>query len=327
MAPEQTPAPHASGQQLMLAGPASPAPVPDVSIIIPHFNMPDALLRCLASVKAQAFDGHAEVIVVDNGSRTPLDAVRAAHPDVIFLSEPTPGPGPARNTGVAAARASLLAFIDADCRAGEGWLAAAVAGVRAGGAQGVVGGDVRIDFIDPHRLTALEAYEAVFAYRQRMYIEKLNFSGTGNLAMTRLAYDSVGPFAGIGVAEDRDWGQRATAAGLRIRYVDPMRAYHPARAAFADLVVKWRRHVRHDHAALAPTASARLKWQALRLAMLASIPVDSLRLLASPRLSGLSNRLRGLTVLARIRLFRALEMGRVAAGSAQDAGAVWQGKP
>jgi glycosyltransferase involved in cell wall biosynthesis len=313
--------PAEAGRRLSLA---SSTRVPDVSIIIPHFNMPEALLRCLASVRAQDFDGLAEIIVVDNGSHVSLDAVRAAHPEVVFLSETTPGPGPARNTGVAAARADILAFIDADCRAGAGWLAAAVAGVRAGGALAVVGGDVRIDVLDPARLTALEAYESVFAYRQRMYIEKMNFSGTGNLAMTRAAQARVGGFAGIGVAEDRDWGQRATAAGLCIRYIEPMRAYHPARTSFAELVQKWQRHVRHDHAALPPRAMARLKWQALRLAMLASIPVDSLRLLVSPRLAGLANRLRGIVILARIRWFRMVEMGRVARGGNADAGAIWQ---
>jgi hypothetical protein len=69
---------------------------------------------------------------------------------------------------------------------------------------------------------------------------------------------------------------------------------------------------------------ARLKWQALRLAMLASIPVDSLRLLVSPRLAGLANRLRGIVILARIRWFRMVEMGRVARGGNADAGAIWQ---
>lgn len=297
---------------------------PDVSIIIPHYNMPDALQRCLDSLKAQVFQGAAEIIVVDNGSRVPPDSVIAAHPDVRFLSEATPGPGPARNTGVAAARAPLLAFIDADCRAAPGWLAAAVAGVRAGGALGVVGGDVRIDVLDPTRLTALEAYESVFAYRQRLYIEKMHFSGTGNLAMTSAAHALVGGFAGIGVAEDRDWGQRATAAGLTIRYVEAMRVYHPARTSFAELVQKWQRHVRHDHAALGPHPAARLKWQALRLAMLASIPLDSLRLLLSPRLSGLANRRAGIAILARIRWFRMQDMGRVARAGMADAGAIWQ---
>lgn len=90
---------------------------PTVSVIIPHLNQHEALTRCLASLAGQ---GAAEIIVVDNGSRAPLDDVMAAFPDVRFLREPTPGPGPARNLGVMHATGEVLAFIDADCRAEKG---------------------------------------------------------------------------------------------------------------------------------------------------------------------------------------------------------------
>ena len=113
----------------MASLPAS-SPVPyRVSVIIPHFNMPAALERCLISIEAQTFDGAVEIIVVDNGSRQMPANVVDTHPGVILLSEPTPGPGPARNAGVAVARAPVLAFIDADCRAGDGGLKAAVEAV------------------------------------------------------------------------------------------------------------------------------------------------------------------------------------------------------
>ncbi|WP_416908768.1 MAG: glycosyltransferase [Polymorphobacter sp.] len=192
--------------------------------------MPAALDRCLQSVKSQEIDhGSFEIIVVDNNSaRFPAD-IAARHSDVRFLSEPRPGPGLARNTGAAAARASRLAFIDADCTAAPGWLQAALNALDHGPANTIVGGDVRIGFVDPHHLTGIEAYEAVFAYRQRMYIEKMGFSGTGNLAMTTDILASVGPFGGIEIAEDKDWGNRATAKGYRIRYVEAMRIYHPGR--------------------------------------------------------------------------------------------------
>lgn len=305
-------------------GTADATMVPRVSVIIPHFNMPDALARCLASVKAQAFDGPVEIIVVDNGSRIGPEPALAAHPDVRLLSEPTPGPGPARNTGVAAARADILLFIDADCRAGPGWLAAAVAAVAARGNRGVVGGDVRIDFINPARLTPVEAYEAVFAYRQQMYIEKQGFSGTGNLAMHRDVHAAVGPFAGIGLAEDRDWGQRATAAGYAIGWVPAMCIYHPARPDFDSLAVKWRRHVAHDWAEHRAVGRPLWRWLAKALAMPASVLVDGVRLMLSPRLAGAANRLRGIGVLARVRWLRMVEMLKVTGSSGADAGLHWQ---
>lgn len=296
---------------------------PRVSIIIPHYNMPDALERCLASVKGQQIDrGTVEIIVVDNNSTVALEAVRARHPDVTFLAESRPGPGLARNKGVAAARAPLLAFIDADCRAEQGWLQAAIDGLRPDGDRAVVGGDVQIDVVDPRRLTGIEAYEAVFAYRQAMYIRKRNFSGTGNLAMAAPVHRAVGPFAGIDVAEDLDWGQRAAAAGYRIRYVPGMIVYHPARPDFASLTRKWQRHIRHDWVAHQAAGRPAWRWWARAGAMVVSVPVDALRLLGSGRLLGLANRWRGIGVLAQLRLFRAHEMIR-AAGAQDETGATF----
>ncbi len=298
--------------------------MPRVSVIIPHFQMPDALRRCLDTVLAQSLDrGFAEVIVVDNNSAVFPAAVAADYPAVRFLSEPQPGPGLARNTGVAAARAPLLAFIDADCVAALGWLQAAVDAIDADPDRAIVGGDVRIDFVDPRRLTALEAYEAVFAYRQQFYIEVKRFSGTGNLAMGRAVYAAVGPFAGIDTAEDQDWGRRATASGYRIRYVPGMRIAHPARQTFAELQRKWRRHIAHelhDHRAAGRPA---WRWVALAAAVFCSIPVHGLKLLASDRISGIRNRFAGLVVLARIRIWRSVEMLRAAAAPPVSGGTHW----
>ncbi|OYQ28763.1 hypothetical protein CHU93_08700 [Sandarakinorhabdus cyanobacteriorum] len=297
---------------------------PVVSVVIPHFNMPDALARCLASVTAQQVDGAVEIIVVDNASRITPEAAVAQFPGVRLIGETTPGPGPARNAGIAAARAPILAFIDADCRAGPGWLQSAVDSVRAGGARGLAGGDVRIDVRDPDRLTPMEAYEAVFGYRQRMYIEKQGFSATLNLAMHRDVFTAVGPFAGIGIAEDRDWGLRATAAGFRHAYCQPMLVYHPARGSMAELWRKWQRHIAHDLAEHRAAGRPVLFWLGKAGLMPVSVLIDGLRLLASPRVPGLANKWRGLAVLARIRMMRAAEMLRVIGAGNEDAGTHWQ---
>lgn len=282
---------------------------PRVSVIIPHLNTPEALARCLASVTGQLLDhGKVEVIVVDNGSTVPFDAVRHQFPQVVFCSEPTPGPGPARNTGIGAAMGAALAFIDADCRAADGWLQAAVAAVEADPHRAIIGGDIRIDFADPARLTGIEAYEAVFGFRQRDYISTKQFSVTANLAMAPAVHARVGPFGGIDCAEDLDWGQRAHAAGYVTRYLPAMLVYHPARPDFASLTRKWQRHVRHDWNS---HRGPGWRWQARALALVASVPIEGLKLLTSDRLAGLGNRWRGLGILARIRWYRAAEMRRV----------------
>ena len=294
---------------------------PVASVIIPHLNQVEMLACCLDSVLRQALSGPFEVIVVDNGSTVPLDSIKKNYPQVIWAEERTPGPGPARNTGIAMARGAILAFIDADCRADPDWLSSAVATVNEAPDRGAVAGNVLVDCIDFARMTGVEAYETVFAYRFKMYVEKKGFAGTGNLAMARGVQQKVGNFAGIGIAEDVDWGQRATAMGLIFTYQPEMRIWHPARPDFEALQVKWRRHIAHEFADHQMHTRPIWRWNARAAAIVASIIPDGVRLWFAQRVGGPGNRWRGLTVLARIRWYRATEMRRVIGGKDDASGA------
>jgi glycosyltransferase involved in cell wall biosynthesis len=297
---------------------------PTVSVIIPHLNQPDAAGRCLASLAAQSYPAdRVEIIMVDNGSTVPLDWLAERHPHVRLLHEPQPGPGHARNRGVTAATGEVLAFIDADCRADPDWLRDAVAGLSAPGSTGVVGGDVRIDYLHPARLTPLEAYESVFAYRQKLYIEQRGFSGTGNLAVRREVFDRIGPFGGIDIAEDMDWGRRATASGHPARYRAGMIIYHPARTRFADLEAKWRRHVAHELEDHRRRDGSSLAWRLRAMAVMLSAIPHAGKIMLSDRLSGLSARLAGVGVLFRIRWYRFRQMMAQTARGHGNAAAEW----
>ncbi|MFN3847563.1 MAG: glycosyltransferase [Paracoccaceae bacterium] len=151
------------------------------------------------------------------------------------------------------------------------------------------------------------------------YIAEQGFTGTGNLVVRRAVLDDVGPFAGLAVAEDRDWGHRATARGHAIRYVAAMRVYHPARADFAGLFAKWDRQLGHDYTA-ARTAGlrGRLKWAAKTAAMGISPVAELPRILGSDRISGLRSRLLAFWGLTRIRLHRMHRMAWLIAGGNPD---------
>lgn len=157
-----------------------------------------------------------EIIVVDNGSRE-LPRALCDEFGARLVTEATPGHGPARNKGISVSSAPILAFIDADCFADRHWLLA-IAETFRDPAVLVIGGDVHIGLADTRRMTALEAYETIYAYRQKEYFERHGFSGTGNLAMRRPVFERVGPFAGIAVVEDRDWGRCTNAKGSAILY-------------------------------------------------------------------------------------------------------------
>ena len=278
---------------------------PRISVIIPHLNQPDFLDACLAALEAQTIGRDAfEVIVVDNGSRELPDAIVARRAGVRLLHEKEPGPGKARNTGVKAALGDVFAFIDADCRAHPKWLEAAEAALEASPPRTILGGDVQIWRDDLRKFTALEAYETIFAYRFKLYIEKHSFSGTGNLVVRREDFEAVGPFAGINVAEDMEWGRRVRAAGRQLRYAPDMIVYHPARVTFRELFVKWDRHIQHAVNSSDGGWSWKARWVARSLAVLASTIVDAPKVLFDARLAGLDTRAKGLAALATVRAYR-----------------------
>lgn len=283
-----------------------------ITVVIPHLNQPGELARCLESLAGGARRPD-EVIVVDNGSQLPPTELCAAH-GARLLTESTPGPGPARNAGIAAAQGAVLAFIDADCIAHPGWVATIARIFAEDPGAEVLGGAVHIACADPDRPTAVEAYESVYSFRMDLYLARAGFTGTGNLAVRAGVLARVGPFGGLDVAEDRDWCRRATAAGYSIRHVPGMRVWHPARPDFAAIAAKLDRQQAHDFAALGPGVRPRLRWLAKALALPASVPAELPKILLTGRLKGARARLLAFGMLARVRGYRGWRMLRLLAG-------------
>lgn len=296
----------------------------EITVVVPHLRQWAQLDQCLASLHRQTLArGRFAVIVVDNGSPDFEDLqhrLASQWPDAVFTQEREPGPGPARNTGIALAGTPLIACIDADCVADERWLASALQALQQAGPGTIHGGDVRIAMTNPASPTAIEAYEAVFGFRQQLYIEKKHFTGTGNMAFWKSDFERTGPFAGIGKAEDRDWGNRAVRCGLRIAFVPDMIIFHPARPDFGSLQQKWLRHVAHDLEAARRSMPALMIWPMHAGAVALSALPHLAMIWRSPHLRTVKARAKASGVLFRIRLFRAREMLRQMALSKSEAG-------
>lgn len=103
----------------------------DVAVVIPTLRRPAMLERALRSVFAQvgSLDRIAAVVVADNdpdGSAAALiDRLRPEAPvPLTYAHAPVPGVATARNIGLAATDAPLIAFLDDDEAASPGWLSA-----------------------------------------------------------------------------------------------------------------------------------------------------------------------------------------------------------
>lgn len=92
--------------------------IPEVAAIIPTFNRRDMVVEAIASVLAQR-DVQFELIVVDDGSTDGTDdaieqIVDSTEAPVRVIQTENRGAAAARNIGVEAAQAPLIAFLDSD---------------------------------------------------------------------------------------------------------------------------------------------------------------------------------------------------------------------
>ena len=307
------------------AGAAETA-LPAATVVIPHLNDEARLTVCLEALAGQrlAPGQRFEVLVVDNGSREPPEALVAGFPGMRLVAEATPGPGPARNRGIALAAAPVVAFLDSDCIPDPGWLAALLAGFAADPACMIQGGAVEIFAADPGRPNRAEAFDLVYGIRQEWTIRRHGFAATANLAVRREVFAAVGGFEGLHISEDMEWGMRAKAKGYVTRFNPDAVMRHPARAAMADLRRQWDRHISHHWSMQPKTARGRAEW-ALRAAAMAASPVAELpRVLASPRLKGPGQKLAALDAVTRMRLYRARRMlAELVDPAARQKSALW----
>ncbi len=290
----------------------SPRPdpsAPTVSVIIPHYNDLANLERCIGLLAAQTLPrGQFEIVVADNNSRCGLaDVERVCGGLARVIPAPIQGAGAARNAAVQASRGRFLAFIDSDCRPSPTWLERGLAALSS---AEIVGGQVDVDVEDPARPTAVEAFEKVFAFNFKRYIEQVGFSGSGNMFVSREIFDRVGGFRGE-VAEDLDWGKRAIAAGYRFHYDSDVVVSHPARRDWAELTQKWRKASREAFAATIERPNGRAVWFLRSFAILASPFAHWLVIARSQKLSNARDRLKAIGVLFRVRVWRFVECNRL----------------
>jgi len=282
---------------------------PDAAVIIPHYNDVTRLRRCLKSLMENDRT-RVEILVVDNGSTQSLEEVQAAFPEIRFLTETEKGAAAARNLGVRESTAPLLFFIDADCVAAPDWLTKAR---EVAPLADLIGG--RVDVFDetPKPRSGAEAFETVFAFNFKNYIEVQGFTGAGNLVTTRDVFEAVGEFRG-GVAEDVDWSKRAVADGYRLIYREDLVVSHPSRSDWPALRHKWHRTTQEMCATNGSSLGARARWGLKALAMPASAVVHLPKVLTSSKLDGMGEKLRGALTLFRLRLQRMIWMLRQTLG-------------
>ena len=234
-------------------------------MVLSTYNRAGLLDGALASLAAQETGGVAyEVVVVDNAS---TDGTRVVVEEwaartggrVRYLYEGRQGVSYGRNTGIAAARAPVIAITDDDVRPAPDWIAATLLALREHPEAGFVGGAVVPEWPHPQpRWLTAEHWSplGITGYGDRPF----RCDGTRRvalltacLAVRRSAFVRAGVFSpavqrvgdGIGSLEDAELVSRFVEAGIVGMYVPAIRVRAPVDPARMTRAYHRRWHTGH----------------------------------------------------------------------------------
>jgi GT2 family glycosyltransferase len=236
------------------------------SIIVATYNRPRQLTACLAALSRLDYPRESfEVIVVDDGSDTPLDEVVAqfrAAMDVTLLRQPNSGPAAARNAGAAEARGRFLAFTDDDCAAARDWLRALEARLTAARDPLIVGGRVVNVLTDNLFATASQLIVDVGCAYHNGDAERARFCTANNFAVRTEQFRAIGGFDEnfrIAASEDREFCGRWLQRGYRIAYAYDALVHHAHELTWRSFL---RQHFTYGRGALLlQKIRSRERWQ------------------------------------------------------------------
>jgi GT2 family glycosyltransferase len=171
------------------------------------------------------------VIVVDDGSKTPPEAVVRNFCDQInitLLTRPNSGPASARNTGAAHAKGEFLAFTDHDCASDPAWLKALANRFRAAPDHMIGGQTINalseniVSTASQQLISYLYDYYNLSYKRTRLFI-------SNNLAVPAEQFRTIGGFDTsfqLAAGEDREFSDRWLHHGYQTTYAPEAMVYH-----------------------------------------------------------------------------------------------------
>ena len=194
------------------------------SVIIPTYNRPDSLERCLHSLGAMEHPGLAVEVIVVNDGGCPLDGrhLSAILPGVVIIEQANSGPSGARNTGIAAADHPHLAFTDDDCLVEPGWIQDLHAALVKHPTALVGGKTFNLLRHNPFSEASQLVVDAVCRW-QNSDPENGRFIPSNNMACCREQIVALGGFDtvfSLAAAEDREICERWRQAGWPIVQLD-----------------------------------------------------------------------------------------------------------
>ncbi len=205
----------------------------DFSVIIPTYNRPAALARCLASFSQLRYPAERwEIIVVNDGGANSFagitDRLKNSLPLHLVEAEHK-GPAAVRNLGAALAQADYLAFTDDDCVVKSDWLEQFARGWQQYPAWAGLGGQLLNPYPGNPAAEAWQRYlDYMLTYFEDIHGHKLLLT-SNNVTYRRTIFNDLGGFDEtfpLAAAEDLEFGYRLAGYGYRQHYFPPAQVWH-----------------------------------------------------------------------------------------------------
>jgi glycosyltransferase involved in cell wall biosynthesis len=209
----------------MAADGGSEGPVPLVSVIVPARNASAKVPRFLDAIERQTVPtSDYELLIVDDGSSDETAMIVREGGQATLLSLSSHGGAyVARNRGIDAAQAKILAFTDADCIPAEDWLERGIAALENGDADLIAG---QIDVPLGERSSAAQLVDFSSWYDQADFASR-GVAATGNLWIRREVLSRIGGFdETLMSGGDMDLTERAVGRGYKLEYAGDVVVTH-----------------------------------------------------------------------------------------------------
>jgi glycosyltransferase involved in cell wall biosynthesis len=228
---------------------------PRLSIIIPTYNRPERLSKCLSALAYQSVDADSwEVVVVNDGGIDVSDSRKEweGRLNIVLLEQANKGPASARNLGAERARGHILAFMDDDCAAETDWVASILQNAKPGE---LIGGKVR-NILNKNIYS--ETCQTLIDYLyERLDRTTDMFFTSNNMCIHAEDFQRIGGFdTGFrtSAGEDREFCVRARQSGISLRWEPEIRIGH---AHELNLFSFLRLHFKYGRAAVTYRDSVR----------------------------------------------------------------------
>ena len=222
------------------------------SIIIPSYCRPQRLNHCLKAIAQLDYPrDRFEVVVVDDGSDPPLNAVVDPWKSVIpvrLIRQANAGPAAARNAGAFQARGEFLVFTDDDCAPAVDWLQQLELQTKQF-PDHLIGGRTLNALAENLYSTASQFLIDYLYEYYNVRLGQVTFFASNNFAVPAARFRELGGFDvtfPLAAGEDREFCDRWLHHRHAMAYAPEMQINH---AHHLSLAAFWRQHFNYGRGA------------------------------------------------------------------------------